>query len=833
MKVFPLSWVLWLAYFSAWSQAGDFYLSHHAPADDRLEYFTRSIVQNREGILFFANRQGILEFDGRTWKIVQSSGAVFSLQLAGGKVFAGGIDGTGKLGADRHDFPQYQKFDSGPVLTLIANDSMLYRIGENSIAVFDVATETISAQVKAPGQDSWKGGGSVFGRPVAFTASALYYVDQPEPNAIVLPLGRDEQISFVHDWDSTASVVGTSANRLLVMKQNGSWEELVLEDRLLLGRVSLVTAVSVTPALAAIGTLRGGVIFVDKSTGKIREVIDYDSGLPDNEVYSLFVDHDLGVWVAHQYGFTRIAPDIPFRAFDHYPGLTGNLLTVFSKPGVLYVGTTVGLFRLVPGSESSPGAAPAAMPGGRSRARGKMPVPPAQPTPLPSVESFSFKRVAGIDGKITQLIEVNGKLLAGGSAGLFEVSGLSTVPVYKAPIRTMMYSTSLDRLLASTYENEMLALQPFSKNWYREVIVDSLRDHIAHIFEDRLDNVWLCGSRNVYKLETLEGVVSDVKTVPISNPTLNETVGLAYGSEVYIAASGTFYRYEGQSNQLVRYDSLPGPRKYFASSGSFWFNDGHGWRTIDKRLQKLRLEWLSLFPRLRHLAPAQGEQALWVVSGDNRLYKFIPHENKAPSVEKHPLMLRQVRTEQAALPPAKRILVTQDQGGVTFEFVQPDYVSLQAMEYRYQVKGLFNKWSGWSAANSQVNFSYLPVGNYQLVMQAKNVLGQESMAATVDFEVKAPYWKRSWFYALEFLLFSALVWLSIRMSSANSKYRIISRILSLLTVVLLIQFLQAVLYSLLSLKSSPVIEFFVQVSIALVVFPIEAVLRRVILKANS
>lgn len=832
MKVLALAWVLWLACFSAWSQAGDFYLSHHAPADDRLDYFTRSIVQNREGILCFANRQGILEFDGRNWKIIQSPGAVFSLQLAGRKIFVGGIDGTGKLGTDRDGFPHYQLLTQQPVLNLVATDSLLYQIAETGISVYDAISEVALHQVKAPAQVAWKGGGVAFGRPVAFTSTALYYIDQPELISIPLTLLNDEEIVFVNAWEDGAPVIGTSANRLLVIKPDGGWREIILEDRTLLNRVTLATAISVTPTLAAIGTVRGGVIFIDKTTGKIREIINYESGLPDNEVYCLFVDHDLGVWVAHQYGFTRIAPDIPFRAFDHYPGLAGNLLTVFSKPGVLYVGTTVGLFRLEPESRTSaadidPG------PVKRSRTKTKAVVPPAQPSGLPGVEAFRFSRVAGIDGKITQLMEVKDKLLAGGSAGLFEVVGLTTVPVFQSPIRTMMYSVSLERLLVSTYENEMLALQPFSTNWYREVIVDSIRDQVTHIFEDRLDNVWFCGSRGVYKLETLEGVVAEVKTVSIKNPTLNETVGLAYGSDVYIAASGIFYRYQPESNQLVRYDSLPGPRKYFASAGSFWFNDGHGWRTIDKRLRKLKLEWLSLFPRLRHLAPAQGEDALWVVSGDNRLYKFIPQENTPPVAEKHPLMLRQVRTEQAALPPAKQILVSQDQGSVTFEFVQPDYVSLQAMEYRYQVRGLFNKWSSWSAGNSQINFSYLPVGQYQLVMQAKNVLGQQSVAATVDFEVKAPYWKRSWFYALEFFFFSGLVWLSIKMSTADSKYRIISRLLSLLTVVLLIQFLQTVLYSLISLKSSPVVEFFVQVSIALVVFPVEAAVRKVMEKSAT
>ena len=49
-------------------------------------------------------------------------------------------------------------------------------------------------------------------------------------------------------------------------------------------------------------------IFIDAESGQTYDIINYYSGLPDNQVYALLADRHRGVWAAHDYGFTRIAP---------------------------------------------------------------------------------------------------------------------------------------------------------------------------------------------------------------------------------------------------------------------------------------------------------------------------------------------------------------------------------------------------------------------------------------------------------------------------------------------------------------------------------------------
>jgi hypothetical protein len=120
----------------------------------------------------------------------------------------------------------------------------------------------------------------------------------------------------------------------------------------------------------------------------------------------------------------------------------------------------------------------------------------------------------------------------------------------------------------------------------------------------------------------------------------------------------------------------------------------------------------------------------------------------------------------------------------------------------------------------------LPAGRYTLAVQSKDILGIESRIEQIPFKVLLPYWKRWWFYALEFVVFSFLVAGAIKLARGNSRYRILSEILAILTIIMLIQFIQSVIYSLVDINTSPVMDFFVQVSIALLVFPLEILARR-------
>lgn len=862
---------------SAGAQNGNYFLSHYAPSSEKINYLSFQIAQDEKGVLYFANKTGVVEFDGRNWNVAPTPGAVFTITATGGEVFVGGVNGFGWLHWNGDNQRTYQSLsDQHPEATNIfashVSKDKIFLINEGNLFAVNGATGQIEASIKATAdQKTFTGlfeiGGNIY---VETEGTSLLKVDQNKfvSPSFTLPATRDVLFTSTLT-NSNKALIADESGRLFLTYGESALREIQIKDKSYLLNNIIVNGAWVNESMIAIGTLRGGVFFFNPDTGDTEQITNYYTGLPDNEVFALHTDSNLGVWVAHSYGFTRIAPFIPFRSFDHYPGLQGNLLCAQSFEEQVYVGTTLGLFRLTKEEvyrdevvfetqqvESIPTETNSIeSKQGKSRIfsllkkKKKAPELEQEPTSAPKqgkvkllqkktrraliALNYVYKKIEGIEGKVFQMQHADGRLIASGLGGVYEIKGLTASSIIKEPIRTIFLSPSLKQLVVGTITEEIRTFASTEKGWIETHQLDTLSDFISHMFEDKLQNLWLCGRTKIHKVETVDNEITDIIDVPFSNPSMDETVGIAYGTEVYIATSGVFNRYDRGLGKLVRYDSLPSPKKYFASAGNFWFYDEHRWRTVDPRVQAaLKLEWLSLFSDIRFLAPAEKSEGLWVITGTNELYKFFSNKILAENKD-YPLFLRDVRGEQTKLIPAKAIQVSQLESSLNFEFIQPDYVSFQAQEYRYQVKGLTQNWSAWSPSNNKVNFSYLPPGDYQLEIQSKNLMGKISEVELVTLEVTPPYWKQPWFYASEFIFFSVLVFLSMKLGAANSRYRYLSSLLSLLTFILLIQFIQTIVASLITLKSSPVMDFFIQVIIALLILPIESYLRKFMIRTAA
>lgn len=92
--------------------------------------------------------------------------------------------------------------------------------------------------------------------------------------------------------------------------------------------------------------LNGGAIIINKNTGNTLNILNYRTGLPDDEIFTTGIDHSGGLWLAHDYGISRVAFDIPVKNFSQFPGLQGNINEVKFYDSTLYVATGEGLYRL-------------------------------------------------------------------------------------------------------------------------------------------------------------------------------------------------------------------------------------------------------------------------------------------------------------------------------------------------------------------------------------------------------------------------------------------------------------------------------------------------------
>ncbi len=881
MRLIFLTFLL-LGFFNLFGQTGNYFLSHFSPTEKRFDNACFDIVQNNQGLLFFAMRKGVLQYDGKNWDLIPGEGAIYSLLISRqGTIFWSGASGYGVVGKDEHGFAKLKIMSSPSVRevfqTLEAGER-IYFLNEESLFAITEKSDTITIRSSSP-TGLFIGMTEIFGKIYLSTEEGIFKVDGNKLVPSLLGFSAQDEILFATTYQNIA-LIGLANGKIFICRENLTPQEVHLEDQSYADASVVVSGSWVNRELCVLGTLRGGMIFVNAATGKTQQIINYATGLPDNEVYAMMSDNSQSIWSAHEYGFTRVSPYLPFRSFSHYSGLQGNLLCAISFNKNVYVGTSLGLFKLekeevydiityYKDTEKEKNSEPSKKAittgnetktppqeveskkkgflGFLKRNRNKTKNAQSESTTVrPDTETkrfessspekiterilrkshYVYKRVKGIDAKITQLINVQGHLLAAGLSGVFEVKNLLTTPLLDEPVRAVFAPSNHEMVFISTYKNEMRTLAMKQKSWQLISVLDKVDDHITSMFEGAENDFWLCAIDKVYRFQISGEKISTIQNIAFENPDFDNIEGMRLGSKIILVTSRGFFEYDKSRELFNHIDSLGSPLQYFSGEKATWFRDVHTWRLIGENPGQSNLHLLNLYRDLRFITSDENPENLWIITGNNELYKFFG-EKFTPYEVGYPVLLKSLHKNDQRISTQGKLSIDEN-NATTFQVVKPDYFAPQSIEYRYQLEGLDQEWSEWSGAFNIINFPYLPAGDYALHIEAKDIFGKVSELHDVSFEVLPPYWKRPWFYALEFLIFASLVILSFRLSA---RFRLISRVLSLLTIILLIQFIQTIIGETFEKRESPVIDFFMQVLIAFLILPVEGYLRNLMLKS--
>jgi hypothetical protein len=848
------------------AQSGNYFLSHFAPGQSQLNSETFDIVQDDRGLFFIATQRGVVVYDGLSWELIRTHGAAYALEFGpSGNLFVAGSQGFGEIitnARGQYEYvPLYEQPDAEFAFQIIRQGERVYFINDKHVFVY-AAGQVTRPVSSATG--NWVSLTELFGQVFAGTEEDKLFTLS---GATVKPsrlFPDSTTVIFTERYENTY-VVGTSDSRLYLCDERMTPREIRLADADYVSAGVMVNATWVNNTLVAIATLRGGVVFINPATGATEEIVNYATGLPDNEVYAIVRDKNHNIWVAHSYGYTRIAPFLPIRSFRYFQGLQGNLLCALRHNQQVYVGTSLGLFKLermehyeeieyyvnIPVTRKQPEKQKVTDPatekqqtrGGlfnflRKKKRTSEEQPVAQQPQRQAAKTtyrkekrtrkilrathYAYTKVPGIDTKVTQLIPWNNKLIASGLSGAYEVTGEGAVTITEEPVRYALASATDKSLLLSTYDDKLMRMV-YQKNGWVESATHAFSDPINFMFEQPGVTRWLCGLDNVYRMPyDTSGHVSELA---VSNPEFSGMVGIRWNEGVLVASSAGFYFIQSAGAQFQRIDSLPRPAVYFASNNAIWFRDEHSWHAVG-HAQPLNVRLLNLFQEVRYVSQDAATGNLWIITGSNELLQFNPA--KALLYEtRYPLLLKSIERDTVVLAQKETLRLEQENSAIRITVVKPDYIGVSAVEYRYVIHGLHEQWSDWSVSNHTLDFPYLPPGEYELQVQAKDIFGRVTDMQPLSFKVLPPYWKRPWFYALEFGVFTLLVLASFRLSN---RYRLISRVLSLLSIIILIEFIQTVAGSTFSIEGGPVVEFAVQVGIAFLILPVEGFLRNFLLR---
>ncbi|MEL7146685.1 MAG: triple tyrosine motif-containing protein, partial [Bacteroidota bacterium] len=450
---------------------------------------------------------------------------------------------------------------------------------------------------------------------------------------------------------------------------------------------------------------------------------------------------------------------------------------------------------------------------------------------VPTGITYRYTKVHGSEGKTTELIVFNDKLLGVSTSGLFEISKDSAHLVIDEPIEAAIKLKDSNSILVLTYDQRIKLYELESEIWIEKIVFDP-SDIIKDIYQDEKGNIWLAGSSEVF-LVTIEGedfVLQD--EFKIENYRFDNILMTSIRDTTFFINTQGYYYLDKSINQLKSYDKwkqkMGQPLDYFKDSHNFvWIYNGKTWFEISEFGSIEVHRYFGLFPGLRKITYDQVLDQYWLITGKNQLLAF-DHTAEGQDSTLHPLFLKKIKAINGVLKGGKNLMINHDNTYLSFEMSKPDYLGLLNTEYQYKLEGMNNNWSEWSS-NSKIDFSFLQPGRYTLQVQSRDSFGNIEKADPISFTVRTPYWQTPWFYALQILVFGSLVFLSSKLSETNTRNRILKSALTILTLVLIIEFLQSALAAYLNIKSTPVGDFLIDVGTALVVFPVERFLRNVML----
>jgi len=336
----------------AFGQEGDYFLSHHSSSSESFDNINFSLVQDNNGIIWIANRKGIIQYDGQTWTLFETPSAIFQCELSEDNViYAGGRNLLGRIRLNENNKLEFQELASGweidDVLSTISFGDDILFLGEYSLFIFDTTLDSLRVTLEDTGMD-FKDLFEYDGKVLLNTVdSGLHELSEDFTAFVQFTRFQEieDEIRWIDVWSESKSAILTDSGELWLI-QADSLQLLDLDDDGYLAGSTPLKLVWVDERLLAASTLSGGVVFIDTDSIRIEEIVNYHTGLPDNQVYTISKDVDDGIWAAHDYGFTRISPLMPLRSYGNIPGLEGNILSVINHGNRIYAGTSLGVYYL-------------------------------------------------------------------------------------------------------------------------------------------------------------------------------------------------------------------------------------------------------------------------------------------------------------------------------------------------------------------------------------------------------------------------------------------------------------------------------------------------------
>ncbi|MEQ8471568.1 MAG: triple tyrosine motif-containing protein [Marinoscillum sp.] len=805
---------------AVFAQKGDYPISDHQAGIKGLEYTTNDLVFDQYGLMYVATSAGLLRYDGAFWEFIETPSAVFSLDVAeDNRIYVGCIGSFGYLELTG-DGLRYKTASPDSLAstrfksTLVSGDSVIF-LSEEVLYTYTPAsrkTTRYTSPDKRPIKSIIQDKGEIF---LNTQIASYLWSGQDFRESEVWMAGMEPPAKAVRSGTSQAVLLDQSGK--LFYQKSGGFKPFKEVD------VTVEDFQWINDTLLVASTRNNGCMVINTNSYKVEGMINYESGLPDDEIMSIEVDWNMGIWIAHQFGFSRVDPNAPVFCLSNQEGLEGNLITSVVFKGQVLLGTSSGLFRPRKDTLYEMSESVKRLTGSRSTPKTK--------TGQPKIREIKwvYERVSGINHKINVFRKHGNVLLVGTNGGLFEYNGKKVRKIVSDPVSEI---TSIPR--SSEFlviDNQKVSRYTNQDGDYTELPFGLDKTLVLTAYGDRKSLIWLVGSKQLMGAGLTYNGASILVEVDFPNDFLETPTISEMDKGLYFISNQGYFNYNYKNKALAQDSTmlreLGLPRHHLKDpDGGFWVYDGKMWKHVNQNGEILSYSYLSLFPDVRYIHRDGQDGSIYFINADNKFYKYLPEGNDNNGYQSN-VFYKHLFAKSSYSGYQKQVRLGYDQNSLRAEVSQPDYLGLLKVEYQYMLDGMDKDWSAWSD-NSTINLNFLPEGKYELKVRSRDIFGRVQTIDPIVLVIDPPYWQTTWFYFLEVVFFATLVLISTRLNQGKASNRFLTEGLTILTIVMIIETLQSAAGSYVQFATSPFIDFLINLCIALVIFPMEILLKKVI-----
>lgn len=714
------------------------------------------MAQDKNGILYFANNQGLLSFDGTFWRKypLPNKTIVRSVTIdSDNRIYVGGQSEFGYFSPDKNGELVYTSLMS--LLPSGANDfTDVWNICVYKDRVFFRAYRKIfeydKQKIIVHNSLHWGFLGNSDNGLLAFENGKgllAYQEGKWMPAAAAGAFSGDVNIRASVPIGQDSTLLVTLIQGLYILHKDTIVPFITKDIAAITGQNLFGAALLTSNQIALISNLSGCII-IDKK-GEFVQRFTKKEGIQNNNVLSVLLDKDKNLWLGLDNGIDLLL-------------YSNAIKNIFPEPEDRNSGYTSTLFqnRLYLGLAS--GAYVVNLSGERDL----------------SYTKGNFERVENSKGQVWNFSAVNGQLLMGHNSGAYVVTDhkASAFDTKTGFWGFQSLGNSSNIVLAGTYNG--LNFYEYKNGVFSN---PSIRLHFesARFVVKYGDYIWIAHPfKGLYKVRFSEDKepLAVVELYTDKNHILSDNHNKIFmvGGRMILTTDNGIFEYDDKSGDFIHsafYEKVfDEPVSYMKEDpyGNVWFSRDRNIGVLDKSSGEPRIVFI---PELNKRIQADGFENINIIDSNNVLIageKGFFHLDYAAYKKNHyPLqvLIRNVRARSR-----KDSLVYGGYGTLpdipsikyAFNYLHFECSSIlfgqeYTLEYSYYLEGIDKAWSDWSR-KTEKDYTNLPPGNYVFKVKCRNNFDNESPISTFSFTILPPWYRTWWAYILYALVFFGVLY---------------------------------------------------------------------------